>query len=762
MSTQSSNRFFSTLSSRITLIFLALVIIPISIWGFSVIRSESLALTAQAGSELAARSQIVADKLDVHVGELLHDTRALVLVPELLDVDLQSEFTLLEELHASVLTGYSKFAIIDERGDIQIATPAGPLLNVEHIESFRKAIKGEQAWVIDKALTNDSLVLHMHTPIHNASGQVVSVLGSPVTFDLLAEVVRDGSNTFTDLRVFVLDTDGNPLLSPTDSPLPQSVNYDTLFSHGDGESGQHDDAMFLTYESDGQQVLGGYSLVPSLGWTVVVERPLSQVLEPVARARNSGISTLLILVALTSLFAVGMLRHVLRPLRDLVPVAKALGDGDFDVPLPQSNKTAEVSAFVDAFDTMRNEVEERENRLRSNEEALKDQRSQLARRVKLRTSELEAANQELAKAMQLKDEFVSTMSHELRTPLNAILGLSEALLLGVYDPLETVNTDIVASINRSGEKLLSMVNDVLSIAKVQSGELELEWELVSAAELVQLVMEEAAEPCKKKEIVLQYDSAENDTIITRADKPRVVQILCHLVSNAVKFSDQGAEIGIVVEKDSARRVVNFHVWDKGPGIAQADIERAFKPFQQLDTGLARTFDGAGLGLALARQLAILHGGDITVLSEVGAGSTFTLRLPLRQSNPQPQSKHQRGYRPVILLAEDNELSVQTFTDYLVHYGYDIVLARNGLEALDAVATEIPDLILMDVQMPRMDGLECMRRLRASDKTADLPIIALTGMAMSKDEALCMEAGATEYLSKPISLKLLRERVEANL
>ncbi|HFC12913.1 MAG TPA: hybrid sensor histidine kinase/response regulator [Anaerolineae bacterium] len=601
----------------------------------------------------------------------------------------------------------------------------------------------------------------MHTPIVDHNGQTIAVLGSPVVFDTLIAAISGDFSDIDSTHIYIFDRDGTALFSPTYDPLPLDTNLRERVS----EVETRQDHVIKT-PNEVQYIIGNAE-IESLGWGVIIEQPLSDVLRPTLRVRNSAIVIILIISTVGLLGGFYFVNRLTQPLRELVPAAYALGEGHFDTPKPKAEAGTEVGILVEAFSNMRSAIRSRENALRQSEAILREERGQLALRVKERTHDLELANSELAEAVKSRDEFVSTMSHELRTPLNIILGLSEALARGVYQPIPVQQKKVVENIISSGETLLSMVENVLNLAKAQSGELVARREQVNLTELCGDIVNNYKVIGAKKSISLKYDETKCSDIFVQIDRIQVKQILKELLSNAVKFTDEGGQIGVEVRQDRVEKMVRIIVWDTGIGIEADALDLIFKPFQQLDTRLAREHGGTGLGLALAKQFALLNGGDISAESIPNHGSRFTLTLPVSSRSANRQ-KTKNGHIMVdekhstILLAEDNELGAQTFTDYLEFYGYLVIPARNGLEVLAFVEQEIPDLILMDVQMPKMDGLECMRRLRAQSSTATVPIIALTGMAMHKDEQQCLAAGANEYLSKPISLRLLQERIEVYL
>jgi signal transduction histidine kinase/DNA-binding response OmpR family regulator len=534
------------------------------------------------------------------------------------------------------------------------------------------------------------------------------------------------------------------------------------------------------------------------------------------------------------------------------------------------------------------------------EVALEAERALLARRVAERTADLSLANAELARAARLKDEFLANMSHELRTPLTSILGRAELLSEGIYGPVVAHQMSALNGIIESGHHLLTLINDILDLAKIEAGRLTLERGPVEVDQLATMAVRMVAEIALVKQIGL---ASSVDDAVRRvfADERRLKQILVNLLSNAVKFTPPGGRVGLEVRGDSERQAVIFSVWDTGIGIAEDDLQRLFEPFVQISSDLGREASGTGLGLALVARFAQAHGGGVAVESTPGRGSRFSVTIPWDRGDGRPPAltesalvgtppavrqvlvvedsptaaaqitRYLRGLgaaveisgrgsgaveraaelrpdliildlllpdddgwtvlrqlkadlrtraipvvlisvldepaqaerlgaaalllkpidqraleqtlrrvlagreeppaqramvvghtlqRPRVLLAEDNEETIATLVDYLGATGYELLVARNGGEAVMRAQEECPEVILMDIQMPEVDGLEAIRRIRADASLARVPIVAVTALAMKGDRERCLAAGADDYLTKPVSLRALVGVIEA--
>ncbi|MCC6607199.1 MAG: response regulator [Anaerolineae bacterium] len=578
----------------------------------------------------------------------------------------------------------------------------------------------------------------------------------------------------------------------------------------------------------------------------------------------------------------------------------------------QSAVYLENSALIQE---MQSYSESLERKVKERTLEIRQMNKQLERRVAERTADLSRANAELGQVVRAKDEFLANMSHELRTPLNGILILAEILLEQIRGPINERQAKSLQTIQSSGHHLLSLINDILDLSKIEAGKLDLQLKSVAIEDICSTSLQFVKEQAHQKEIRLTFDSDVHQTKM-EADPRRLKQILINLLSNAVKFTSEGGQVILQARVDPQENWVCFSVEDTGIGIAAEDMPHLFKPFSQLDSSLTREHEGSGLGLVLVSRLVELHGGSVQVVSEgvPGKGSCFTVSLPrqhlpvsfdndedrallenleqtleqlsfqgkrtikalviedsitateqverylhelniqmvaysssetdvetilasapdfiildllmpersgweiLAQLKADPrvelipviiisvvdepvkglaagaveylvkpitrkQFRHalsrvvtrltavelQRSGRkeagangasipevhgPLILLAEDNETNIQAIGEYLQEINYQVMVARNGGEALELAIDQKPDLILMDIQMPVLDGLTVTQRLRAMSEFEATPIVALTALAMPGDRERCLAAGANEYLAKPVSLKKL--------
>jgi signal transduction histidine kinase/ActR/RegA family two-component response regulator len=418
------------------------------------------------------------------------------------------------------------------------------------------------------------------------------------------------------------------------------------------------------------------------------------------------------------------------------------------------------------------ELSERGLALSQAESDLRRLNAELEQRVANRTADLNQANAELARAVRAKDEFLAAMSHDLRSPLNSILLSASALEEGVYGAVTAPQLASIHGVTEGGQHLLALINDILDVARIGAGKVELAPAPLAVAEACQGAVRLVQESAQRKGLSVHVELDPQVTTLV-ADERRFKQILVNLLTNAVKFTPAGGHVGLTVQGEPEAERVRLTVWDTGVGIALADLEKLFRPFVQLPNPLSGDHTGTGLGLSLVRGMVELHGGSVAVESVVQQGSRFIVSLPWTPA-AQPAARGAvpgtaplsaaalLGQNQLILLAEDSELVLPSLTALLQSSGYRVLVARDGLEAIEAAAMHPVDLVLMDIQMPRLNGLEAIRHLRTRPATVAVPIIALTALAMPGDRELCLQAGADDYLSKPVNLRTLLAKVSEHL
>jgi hypothetical protein len=409
--------------------------------------------------------------------------------------------------------------------------------------------------------------------------------------------------------------------------------------------------------------------------------------------------------------------------------------------------------------------------LRSQSMRINRAQADLARERAARIEEVEKARDEAEAATRAKSLFLANMSHEIRTPLNGVLGMTQAL---EATPLNPDARAMVSTIKESSATLMIIVNDVLDLSKIESGRMEIFPVDGRVADILESVQRLFRPEADEKGIGMSVSIDPSLPERLSFDPVRVRQCLSNLVSNAVKFTRQGrVSIHASAAPELGRTCVSIRVTDTGPGIDRKTQDRLFHAFTQADESTTRQFGGTGLGLTIARDLARLMGGDILVSSKPGEGAEFTFHFVADAASPVPKSRiasresreaaaerHSRMRGARVLLTDDNTINRQVARLFLQPQGAVITEAVNGKEALDLLSTQPFDLVLLDCNMPVMDGMEAIARIRASGEPwSTLPVIALTANAMSGDRERLLALGMSGYVSKPIDRIELYAEIE---
>jgi signal transduction histidine kinase/CheY-like chemotaxis protein/HPt (histidine-containing phosphotransfer) domain-containing protein len=448
-------------------------------------------------------------------------------------------------------------------------------------------------------------------------------------------------------------------------------------------------------------------------------------------------------------------RAALQPLAELSALMEQVSEaGDFEVRAKPS-KIRELDTLAHGFNTMLQEI-------RSRDDSLREHRDHLETLLQERTAAMEQARE----ASGAKSRFLANMSHEIRTPLNAVIGLTGLLRRSVLDDGQR---DRLRKIEDASQHLLLIINDILDLSKIEAGRLQLEEIDFSLDDLLGQVRSLVAESAARKGLVLRVERGDVPTWL-RGDETRLRQGLLNFAANAVKFTERGSIMlrARQLADDGEALRVRFEVEDSGIGIAPDRVDRLFKAFEQADASTTRKYGGTGLGLAITRRLAQLMGGDAGLSSEPGKGSTFWFTARLRHGEPPASEPKAPAMLPEpaelarccagarILLAEDNQINCEVVLETLKAAGLEADVAVNGREAVEKAQTGRYHLVLMDMQMPVLDGIEATRQIRELPNGRHLPIIAMTANAFADDRERCLAAGMNAFLAKPFDPDRLYE------
>jgi two-component system NtrC family sensor kinase len=549
-------------------------------------------------------------------------------------------------------------------------------------------------------------------------------------------------------HAYVVDAQGRLIAHPDISLVLRNTDMSRLAQvsaarAATGASGGASERVQESEDIGGRKVLTAYAPVAPLGWLVFVELPAAEAYAPLYAALERLAVVLLAALGFAVLAGMFLAGRMVGPIQALRAGAERIGGGDLSQQI-RIKTGDELEALADQFNDMAGRLQE--------------SYAGLEQKVEERTREVEEKSRQLEMASQHKSQFLASMSHELRTPLNAIIGLTEMMITNAARFGTEKAAEPLRRVHRAGSHLLGLINQVLDLSKIEAGKLELSPDWVNLAPLINEVVDTARSLAEQNNNRLVVKSQENLGSLT-VDPMRLRQILLNLLSNACKFTKQG-EVTLLARKVIDQgNWVEFTVSDTGIGVTPEQQAKLFEEFTQADSSTARQYGGTGLGLAITRKLARMMGGDVTLSSEAGKGSTFSVRLPantdVSAEAPISPERNRSTRADCVLVIDDDATARELISNHLKADGFSVVTAAGGMEGLKMAKELQPTAITLDVMMPDLDGWSVLAALRQNPELADIPVIMVS---IVDEHRRGIALGAAGYLTKPIDRERLHQLV----
>ena len=755
---------FSPISLRIRLVLLILLAtVPIMAAGILVPSwLAGRTLHDKAHAELAQIAQRLSENVNMWDEATVNVLQMLASNPAVMTMDPDQQRAVLLRVKR-VYDWFYLIAIVDLNGRDFVRADDLPPRYYHDREWFRGAVERNE--VTRQAVlsrTTDLPGMVIGAPIRNAEGQVVGVAVIGVSLERLSEQVGAAKVGATG-HSFVVDDHGLLVAHPHLVPQDRLTDYAEFPPVAAMLKTEGNFALAFT-DAHGVRWLSDVARA-SNGWGVVSMQREDEVLAESSRIRMFGLLAAVLASATVAALTWVLATRVTRPVLDIANAAVSLAEGRWDVPVAEGRRD-EIGTLASAFNRMA-------ANLQKDYRTIEDRVAQQTQQLRTSNAELSAARETAYAHSRAKDEFLANMSHELRTPLTTIIGYADVLTTDPDLPAGKRQAHVTV-VQRSARHLLSIINEVLDLASIEAGKLTIRIGEVDVARTLDEVVSELHPRAAEKGLSLSVTYEGPVPRHIQSDPMRLRQILINLVGNAIKFTESGSvRLRVCLQPQSTANPdgrapqtprLEFEVIDTGIGMTAEQIDGLFRRFGQVDTSPSRRYEGTGLGLAISQRLARMLGGDITVTSVPGQGSTFRVTVdpgPLSGAKMMTDPAAEAIVTPAnpadltglrLLLAEDVPANQLMFTMILQRLGATVTAVGDGRAAIDAFhaaadADEPFDLVLMDMQMPGVDGYQATAQLRAAG--VQTPIIALTAHARDSDRTACLAIGCSDFLSKPL-------------